>query len=117
MDPADALAQKLDAHRRHVLDAAAGKEADSFGATAATYGVTASSPTPEALTAIGEAIVAHCSEALTQVQGQADPRRVTFLRGRLERYASELAQALDTIPYEVLCSVSPRVPRSYEGGS
>tara|TARA_B100001750_G_scaffold15065_1_gene10639 strand:- start:466 stop:948 length:483 start_codon:yes stop_codon:yes gene_type:complete len=93
VDPADALAQKLDAHRRHVLDAAAGKEADSFGATAATYGVTASSPTPEALTAIGEAIVAHCSEALTQVQGQADPRRVTFLRGRLERYASELAQA------------------------
>ena len=93
MDPADALAQQLDSHRRHVLDAAAGEEADSFTAIAASYGVQAPAPTPEALVAIGDAIVKHCTAALEQVKGEAAPHRLAFLRGRLEHYAAELAAA------------------------
>lgn len=93
MDPADALAQQLDSHRRHVLDAAAGKEQSPFSEVAAAYGVTASSPSDEALQAVGRAIVEGCRAALSGVEKQADPRRVAFLKGRLEKFAEELPGA------------------------
>lgn len=93
MDPADALAQQLDSHRRHVLDAAAGKEASSWAEVAAAYGVQAPSPSPEALEAVGQAIVEGCTAALSGIEKDADPRRVTFLKGRLEKFAADLALA------------------------
>ena len=94
MDPADALAQQLDAHRRHVLDAAAGKEADAWSAVAAAYGVACGpTATPDALRAVGEAIAGGCGAALEAVAKEAAPTRVAFLRGRLERFADELALA------------------------
>lgn len=90
MDPADALAQQLDSHRRHVLDAAAGKESSSWTEVAKAYGVEAASPTPEALEAVGRSIVEGCTAALSGIEKDADPRRVAFLKGRLEKFATDL---------------------------
>ncbi|MBO6940029.1 MAG: hypothetical protein JJ863_33975 [Deltaproteobacteria bacterium] len=93
MDPADALAQQLDSHRRHVLDAAAGKEASSWTEVAAAYGVQSPSPTPEALEAVGKSIVEGATAALKGIEKDADPRRVAFLKGRLEKFAADLPVA------------------------
>ncbi len=93
MDPADALALQLDSHRRHVLDAAAGKETSSWTEVAAAYGVQAPSPTPQAIEAVGQSIVEGCTAALSGIEKDSDPRRVAFLKGRLEKFAKDLALA------------------------
>ncbi|MEE2830447.1 MAG: alanine racemase [Myxococcota bacterium] len=55
---------------------------------------------------------------VTDIPGveEGDPVVLLGPQGEEEITAAELAGLLETIPYEVICSISPRVPRSYQGG-
>ncbi len=88
MDPADALANQLDAHRKHVLDAAKGDGV--WSEVAASYGVNAQTPDEASVRAVGEAIAAACGRSLERVAAEARSDRVTFLRGRLAGFGEDL---------------------------
>ena len=67
---------------------------------------------------VGRVCMDLCLADVTDIPGVAEGDEVTLigLDGDAQIGAEELAGHLGTIPYEVLCSVSPRVPRTYIGG-
>ena len=64
---------------------------------------------------VGRVCMDLCLVDVTDVPGVAEGDRAILLgrQGGAAVTASELASLADTIPYEVLCAVSPRVPRRY----
>ena len=67
---------------------------------------------------VGRVCMDLCLADVTDIPGVAEGDEVTLIGidGVAQIGAEELAGHLGTIPYEVLCSVSPRVPRIYIGG-
>ena len=64
---------------------------------------------------VGRVCMDLCLVDVTDVPEVAEGDPVVLLgrQGDAQIKAEELAAHLDTIPYEILCSISPRVPRTY----
>ena len=67
---------------------------------------------------VGRVCMDLCLVDVTDVPGVQEGDRATLLgsQGDDEITAVELAAHGDTIPYEILCAISPRVPRYYRDG-
>ncbi len=64
---------------------------------------------------VGRVCMDLCLLDVTDVVGVAEGDRAILMgsQGGASVSALELAQLADTIPYEIVCAISPRVPRSY----
>jgi alanine racemase len=64
---------------------------------------------------VGRVCMDLCLVDVTDIEGVDEGDLVTLLgrQGAAQVTAEELAGHLETIPYEILCSISPRVPRIY----
>ena len=64
---------------------------------------------------VGRVCMDLCLVDVTDIEGVDEGDLVTLLgrQGAAQITAEELAGHLETIPYEILCSISPRVPRIY----
>jgi len=67
---------------------------------------------------VGRVCMDLCLLAVTDVPHVAEGDRVVLLGSMGEETisAAELASLVGTLPYEILCAISPRVPRVYVSG-